>query len=394
MTRLASMAEMDKLARLLGVSAEQIAPEMYQLPAVQVREIRRAVSERLFRLDEHVFRRLARIANLLPTWAVLWLAQRRFGPLISARIAGLMTARKAARAAGRMPANFLADVSLELDPRYARDILAQLSATQIVAIVQVLIARGEYMTMGRFVDYLADDTIRAVLNAVPDEEHLVRIAYYMESKNRIDHVVRMMPIERLRRAILMILEPERDLLLPLMSLVFHVSYGLQQELGELAAEQDEQVLNEIATATQSHQLWGDLLPVVALLSQVSQGKVVNLPILRDDPAVLESVLQSADRDGRWRDVLPLIPYMEVPMLEAAAVHAAALPDEAIRRIADACLLGELWEEVVIVLSRMPKARLLEIASILKLYDSVDPALWLRIIGIAEAKGMGEVFRAA
>ena len=394
MSRLGLMAELEKLARMLDIPADKMDPLLLDLPFAQLREIRRAISERTFQLDETPFRRLARLANLIPTWLLLWLAQARFGALISARVASLMSARRAARAAERMPPEFLADVAIKLDPRYARDILVQISSAQIVAVVHVMIQREEFMTMGRFVDYLADDTIQAVIDSFEDEEPLVRIAYYMESKNRLDHVVRMMPLERLRRAILMVLEPERDLMLQLMSLVFHVSYGLQQELAELAAEQEEGVLNEIVRATQQHGLWCDLLPVIAQLTEASQSKVVNLPILREEEAVLESIMAAAEAEDLWRALLPLIPLMGKPMQIAVASIADGLCSETLERIANAALMGEFWlplADIVIKLSHSQKEK---VAVIIKAYGKVDQQLFDRLHAVADQFGLEDYLDAA
>lgn len=393
MTQLASLAELEKLAAVLEPPAALLEElRDARLPSSVIRDIRRAIAESEFGMEDARFRRLAWIANRLPVFVIHWLAVHRLGPLIVARVAGLLSARKAAHIAQRLPAGFIAEVCAHIDPRYARDLISRLPPAKVVETARLMIAQGEYITMGRFVDFLPDDSISAVLSSVEDEEELVRIAYYVESRNRLDHVVRLMPRERLRKAILLVLEPERDLMLQLMSLVFHVSYDLQHELAELAAEQEEAVLNQIVTATQAHDLWGDLLPVIALLSEDIQRKVCNLPLLREDRRVLEAILAAAEQQHLWRALLPLVPLMDALMREAVADIATGLAPPALRDIAEAALMAEQWRPLAELVSHMPESKQREIVQVLKDFSAdIDPELEQRLMEITQDYGFGHLY---
>lgn len=395
MTHLATLAELEKLADVLPLAAGlQAELRAVKLPSLVVRDLRQAISETHYQIDEPVFRRLAWFASRLPDSVVRWLSAHRFGPLMVARVACLMAAKKVARIAAGMPAEFVAEVCEYQDPRYARDIISLLPTAQVVNIAQVLVSRGAYITIGRFVDFLSDEKIQAVIDAIDDEEIFVRIAYYVESRNRLDHVVRLMPHERLRRAILLVLEPERDVMLQLMSLVFHVSYTLQHELAELAAAQEEGVLNEIVRAAHGHDLWGDLLPVIALLSEENQRKVANLPILRENPDMLGAIFAAADAHGRWRALLPLLPLMDEAMQEAVAEIGNRLPAAALDRIAEATLMGEMWQPLAALVTRLNPQQKQHVADILKRYGEIDPLLMERFIELARDYGLSQYFEAA
>ena len=192
----------------------------------------------------------------------------------------------------------------------------------------------------------------------------------------------------------MVLESEREILLPVMSLVFNVSYSLQHELGELAAEQDEQVLNRIVhTATQMN-LWDDLLPVVAQLSPSSQAKVVNLPVLRED-GVIDSILQAAqDQPELWRAVLPLLPMMTSSMLDTVALGACQLSLEARQRIAEAALMTETWTALANVIARMPNDQQKLTVTTVQTYLQADEQLINRLRTIGQEFGLEQHFIAA
>lgn len=389
MTQLAARAEVQKLARTLGADAQQLA-FLDQLSAEALRDLRLSVYDRYAALDAALFQRVTRWFRRMPVLLGAWIA-RLAGPLLTARVAGDLPARQAARMAQRLPPAFVADVCLYLDPRCAHDLIHALPTQTILPIALELLRRRDWITTGRFVDFLPDDAIRAVLEHIDDDETLLRISRFVESPNRLDHVVHLMPAERLRQAILLAVDPARDVLVEVMSLIIHVSYALKRELGDLAAAQDESVLDRVVEATQAQRLWPDLLPVISALSDGAQHKVVNLPVLRDDLEVLPAILDAAHRHTLWGDVLPLLRFMDEPMRVAVASLAAALPQDALAGAADAALLGEHWEALFDIARRIPEAKQREWATIVQGYGAVDPELLARLHARAVALGFGAAF---
>jgi len=49
------------------------------------------------------------------------------------------------------------------------------------------------MAIGSYVDVLTDEIVAALEAAIDDDEALLRVAFYVESTNRLDHLVRLMP---------------------------------------------------------------------------------------------------------------------------------------------------------------------------------------------------------
>lgn len=389
MTRLAARSEVQKLSRTLGADAPDLA-FLERLSAEVLRDLRRSVYDRYAAIDATLFRRITRAFRSVPALIGAWIA-RLAGPLLTARVAGELPARQAAQMAQRLPPAFVADVCLYLDPRCAYDLIHALPPQTILPIALELLRRRDWITTGRFVDFLPDEAILAVLEHIEDDETLLRISCFVESPNRLDHVVHLMPAERLRQSILLAVDESRDLLTEVMSLIIHVSYALKRELGDLAAAQDESVLARVVAVTHAQNLWADLLPVISVLSEQAQRKVVNLALLRDDETVLPAILDAAHRDALWGDVLPLIRFMDEPMRAAVARHASHLPRSALAGATDAALLGEHWEALLDIARRIPANRQREWAQIVRAYGTVDPDLLARIQTRAQALGFGAAF---
>ena len=101
-----------------------------------------------------------------------------------------------------MKDEFLADVSVELDPRSAHAIIALLPAARVVAVAAILVARREHMTMGRLVGALSLDTVDAVVHSIPDEADLLEVAFYIDDKATVGELASLLPAERVRKVVL------------------------------------------------------------------------------------------------------------------------------------------------------------------------------------------------
>jgi hypothetical protein len=188
-------AEVHKLARLLGHPAEELE-YLSGVSATDLCALREQVTEVLFGGQAQVLGRLAAASRLLPAGLVAQMSQRAFGPVLSARISGLIDPERAVEVASRLPVPFLADIAAELDPRRARDVIARIPARQIGAVTGELTRRGEYVTMGRFVGYLPDPSIRAAVDSM-DTRALLEVALVLENKEKLASLVGMLDPARL-----------------------------------------------------------------------------------------------------------------------------------------------------------------------------------------------------
>lgn len=232
MSRLAGEAELVKLGRALDVEPAALAFLDGMSPA-ELRRLRAAVHALAFDQDRVLFERLAVLVGPLPTWLIAILA-RRAGPLLTARVAGEMAPRRAAAVAARLPVAFRADVGAELDPRRAGDLIRSLPLGSVVDVTLELVARGDHVTLSRFVDLLPDETIATCMEAIDDEGALLRIAWFMSSKERLGQLFALAPRARRRLLVERVAEDPDGLWRPLASLIVHGGEPLRGELAGLA----------------------------------------------------------------------------------------------------------------------------------------------------------------
>jgi hypothetical protein len=193
----AAQAEILKLARLLQCEPEGLV-YLDQVPLTDLCTLRARVTESLFTQHEAILRRLAAASRLLPVSLVASLAQNTFGPVLAARIAGLLDPERADEVGANLPTEFVADIAIELDPRRASAVIARIPAERIRQITQELARRQEYVTMGRFVGHLDDEALAAAINELNDED-LLETFVVMEDPPDLERLARLTDSERIDR---------------------------------------------------------------------------------------------------------------------------------------------------------------------------------------------------
>ena len=183
MTSPDSRAEVMKLEHLLAAADGELA-FLAKADAAALRDLRAQITDVLFDSDSPLLQRVAVAAGKLPAAVVGRIAQNVFGPVLSARVAGLIETKKALELAGHVPKPFLTDIAVHIDPRRASDVIGQIPADRSVAVARELDRRGEYVPMARLVEHLSDDVLAACLQVVGDES-LSRMALLVDDRGRL-----------------------------------------------------------------------------------------------------------------------------------------------------------------------------------------------------------------
>jgi hypothetical protein len=290
---LAIRAEILKLARLLRRQPDDL-DYLTDVPADDIRALREQVTEVLFTAHGHALARLATGSKILPVPLVASLGERVFGPVLSARIAGLLDPGRAVEMAARMPTAFLADIAVELDPRRASEVISRIPPDQIAAITRELIGRGEYVTMGRFVGHLAPACITAAVE-VMDDRSLLHVAFVLESKDSLKDLIGVLPADRLdgiiRAAATENLWPE------VLDLLAHLTLEQRRALVERAAARDDAgTLAALIAAAQQEDMWAELLPLIPLLPQAGRQRVAEI-VAAMDPGERELISERVRAAG-------------------------------------------------------------------------------------------------
>ncbi|MGI8945431.1 MAG: hypothetical protein ACR2GL_04230 [Thermoleophilaceae bacterium] len=341
MTRLhlKSHAEAVKLGRVLGVEPERLG-YLERLGPEDLRAVRELATDAQYAADAERFQRIAFASRLLPVALTALIAQRVFGPLLGARVAGVLEADHAIALADRMPPDFLADLAAELDPRRCSEIIAGMPAERIAEVAAILTARGDHVTMGRFVGHMTDAAITASLEVI-DEPSLLRISYVLEGDAGLERVIALMSREQLGATIRA--AGEHDLWPEALNLLGRVSEPVAGRLGDIAAGEDDAVLAGMVRVAQDDDLWDAVLPVTRVMSEPARERFAALPAIHAR-AVLASVVRAAMLGGSWRDLLPLVAALpreaRLDLWAEALATAESLPAEQLReRAGEAVDLG-------------------------------------------------------
>lgn len=316
--QLEARGEVIKLARLLSLDEGELA-FLRNLAAADLREFRGKATDRLFDSGARALGRAGAAANLMPSGLTATIAQRSFGPLLCARAAGSVEAEKAVDVASRLPADFLADVTIALDPRRVAEIIGSVPLELAVPVAIELGRRREYVTMGRFLAFVPDETIAAAMDVL-DDEAMLRTAFVLEHKERLDHAIGLLPPERLPG--ILSHASELGLWSEALDLLGHLSDERRGLVGDVMAEQDAAVVGDLVQAVSEAGIWDSLLPVVRTMSEPSRTRLAEVPAFHD-PEVMDSIIRAAATQGLWIDLVPLIdalPPDARAVLPAVAAH--------------------------------------------------------------------------
>ncbi len=193
-----SRAETAKLGRLLGVEDLQALAFLLAVPAPELRDYREAITDLLYDDDQELLQRTADAARMLPARTLASIGESALGPLICARLTGLLDPNRAVEISSHFTIGFLAQLAAELDPRRAVEVVTAIATDTLVAVSAAMAANGEHVAMGRFVAYLDDATLGLCVEALSDED-LLQVAFVMEGEERLTSVFAMVGAARTKR---------------------------------------------------------------------------------------------------------------------------------------------------------------------------------------------------
>jgi hypothetical protein len=251
---LQARAEILKLARILETDPDELA-YLEDVPVGDLVSLRDQTTEVLWNANASTLDRLAAASKLLPAGLTATISQTAFGPLLSARMAGRLEPERAVEIAKKLPVPFLADVAVLLDPRRASAVISLIPSGHVIDVTRELVVRREYVTMGRFVGHLTDGAVGAAL-ATMDDASLLRVAFVMEEKERLEHLVGLLGAERLGGVVEA--AAEEELWLEALDLLTHLSEETRREIVAVAPELDYAALEALLEVVAEHGLWEEV----------------------------------------------------------------------------------------------------------------------------------------
>jgi hypothetical protein len=381
--RLEVRAEVLKIARLLDVDEAELG-YLADVPAVDLRDFRAKATDRLF-TSAPGLARAAAVAKLIPSKLVASIAQRAFGPVLCARAAGGADPGKAVDVAKHLPPDFLADVAVHLDPRRVATIIAGVPMELVVPVAEELERRGEFVTMGRFLAFVPDHAIAAAIGALTDEA-MLRTAFVLEHKDRLDHAIGLLPPERLPEIIHT--ASRLDLWSEALELLHYVSDERKGPIADLLAELPSTVVAELVAAVSADDLWSSLLPVVRVMQPEARVAVAGRSAFHTS-AVLADILDSAIADDLWLDLVPLVDALPPEALTLVAGAVAELPSERlVGLVSEATAAPETMDTLLRIVTELdPAAR----RPVVEAIDAADQRLAeALLVGLGDVEKMADL----
>lgn len=358
--QLDAYVEILKLARLIGTDRDDLA-YLEQVDARDIRDLREEVTVVMFDADRHLLQRVAAATRLIPAKLAAVIGERAFGPLLCARVTGLLEPNRAVDIAHHLPVAFLADLCIHLDPRRASRVIGEMPPATVAAITGELAAREEYITMGGFVGHLSRAALMAALEMV-DDEALLRTAYVVEAKQNLGALVALLAEERLEQIIATAAAAE--LWPEALDVLSHITERQRGALGDLAAEQDDSVLNSMVRAAQRDGLWSAVLPVTRAMSPASRKRFAKLGAIQTRP-VLATIVDAAAADSLWPELLILLPVLPAAARRRVAALATSFGRKVFERIVAAAHDEQLWPALIAFATELDPAPRTNIAKLIE-----------------------------
>lgn len=258
--RFARDAELQRIARLLGLPPEQL-DYLHQIDVASLRQFRLSTTAMLYDADSEALQRVASAAKLLPVSVIALIAEKAFGPLLCARIAALMPPALAIDVAKRLSTPMLADVCVLLDPRRARPVVEGIPTPRVVEVSLELARRNEYVTMGQFVDVLGFEALAAVIAKLKDDRALLKIAFFVEDRARLNQVVERLPEARFAGIIEAALADKGALWPEAIALISELELRWRRKFGELALSRGQALLIEMIHISDANGLLSNLIAI-------------------------------------------------------------------------------------------------------------------------------------
>ena len=381
-------AEIAKLARLIDVEPEDL-DFLGSVPASALSTYRNDVTDRLFAGDGDRLKRVAAASKLIPIPIVAKAAQLAFGPLLCAATASQLDPGHAIKVATKLPVEFLADVAITLDPRRAPDVIAAVPKHLVVGVAKDLIARGEHVTMGRFVNYLPKDTLAAAIDEIPGDDDILHTAFVMEGKDSLDDLLE---IARHRIPGLIRAAYENDMWSEALDLITNLNDENLRDLADTAAGQGEEILDSLVRAVHRDNTWDALLPLTSAMSDTAIEEFAAVEAITE-PDIMDAIVTAALDGPLWLDLLPLARHVPPGARARVSERAEQEDDETLERLATEAHDNGHWPAMLLIaagfdrehLTRLARLELLQRDDVLEsaVRAAADNGMWDAVLPLAD-----------
>ncbi|MFD3703819.1 hypothetical protein ACFWUP_11775 [Nocardia sp. NPDC058658] len=340
MTDLTTRAQLILLARTLHVHPQRLDHLRY-LGADRLHALQQQISGVLFDQHTETFRRISALVPFIPLTISIPLVQKLVPPMMTGRAAGsvgLDHPGKAAETLTMLQAGYAADCAPYLDPRAIEQLADQMAPGPIVAIVNELLRRRDYVTAGPFLSCATTEMIAAVEAGVRDDAGLIFSAAFSYDVDVLSAVVRQLldgPHRRIPQMTQTVLRGSPDLQHAALSVFSRCAPDVIRRVGDILfgsaqpADVARLVRNALALGAVP-----EFLTLTGYLTPLGLWTLVGNPVFRDPDVGVDLV---APMDGRadaesWRGLFTLMARMDDDVRGAVGYALALLSESAVSEL--------------------------------------------------------------
>ncbi|WP_162958420.1 hypothetical protein [Nocardia yunnanensis] len=356
MTDLVTRAQLELLARTLHVPAERLA-HLHTLGPHRLHELQQRMAGTLFDQHTPVFERIARLVPVIPLSISLPIVQKLVPPTMTGRAAGAIGVRypaKAVEALWKMDVGYAADCAPYLDPRTVGQLADDAPPEPVVAIVNELLARQDYVTAGPFLAYATPELIRAVEQGVPDDEGLIHSAAYAYSGAAISAVVRQLLSGaggRLPRLLGTVVNGSKELRLSALSVFARCSPEVIAAVGDILFEvAPPSAIADLLTTFLAADAGADMLRFLGHLSPAALTRLALNPVLGEIAEALVAEVDGSSDVAIWRGLLEALARTPAEVRRRAGLALARLDAATLLTVPALAQAARLWPPLLWVLA--------------------------------------------
>ncbi|MFF2550158.1 hypothetical protein ACFVUS_04115 [Nocardia sp. NPDC058058] len=356
MTDLVTRAQLVLLARTLHVPVERVE-HLERLGAHRLNELQQRMSGALFDQHTPVFERISSLVPIIPLGISLPIVQRVVPPAMTGRAAGAVGVqhpRKAVDALLRLSIEYAADCAPYLDPRTVGQLADDAPTEPVIAIVNELLRRRDYITAGPFLAYATPELVRAVEEGVPDDEGLIRSAAYAYSGESISAIVRQLlsgPGDRIPKLLGTVIDGSKELRLAALSVFARCAPDVIAAVGDILFEvAPPSAIADLLTTFLAADATDDLLRFAGQLSPQALTKLAFNPVVAETAETLVAALDGSSELALWRGVLEPLARTPAEVRRRAGTQLAELDTSTLIMLPAIAQAARLWAPLLWVLA--------------------------------------------
>ncbi|MEC3956334.1 hypothetical protein VMT65_25070 [Nocardia sp. CDC153] len=356
MSDLVTRAQLVLLARTLHVPVERLA-HLEKLGPHRLHELQQRLAVPLFDQHQAVFERIAALVPLIPLSISLPIVQKLVPPSMTGRAAGaigVIYPDKAIEALLRMDVGYAADCAPFLDPRTVGQLADDAPPAPVVAILNELLARRDYITAGPFLAYATPELVRAVEAGVPDDEGLIFSASYAYSGESLSAVVRQLLAgsgQRLPRLLGTVVNGSKELRLAALSVFARCSPEVIAAVGDILFEvAPPSAIADLITTFIAADATADMLRFLGHLSPNALTRLALNPVVSEVAEILVDAVDGSTEVAILRGVLEPLARTPAEVRRRAGLRLAYLDTSTVLALPALAQAARLWPPLLWVLA--------------------------------------------